>query len=502
MFRLKINAADKKISYKSFSISLKYLIDEKKLGESLKNIERVFNIKFSSLQKKTFVSDSGSEIRISKNDGKPDEVIISKVKPDDKFSVDYFRNHLAGFLPALQKEEVKYLHVFIPKYAAFKSWFDDEEYFYQTFIEGIYYGNYTFDGYKSDKKNLKDLEVRFYADNNKKLKSALKKAGYLMQGVKFARDLQNEPASVLTPAVFANRIKNVIGKVNVKVKVFDEKEITKRKMGGLLAVGMGSKNLPRFIIMEYKGSTDSKKKKIALVGKGVTFDSGGISIKPAQNMGYMKADMSGAAVVAGTVLAAAKAKLPIDILGVIPAAENMLSGSAMRPGDIVTMSSGKTIEVDNTDAEGRMILSDALHYASQQKPDAIIDLATLTGACAVALGEFVAGLFTKDQKLNDSLFKLGLKTYDRLWALPMWDDFHKLNSSDVADVKNVGGRWGGAITAAKFLENFVDSKIPWAHLDIAGPSIMNSSTNYSKKYMTGFGVRLLFEYLQDANKKK
>jgi len=212
--------------------------------------------------------------------------------------------------------------------------------------------------------------------------------------------------------------------------------------------------------------------------------------------------MSGAAVVAGTILAVAKAKLPVNILGVIPTAENMLSGKAMRPGDIVKTSSGKTIEVDNTDAEGRMILADALHYVSQQKPDVIVDLATLTGACVVALGEFVAGLFTKDTKLSDTLYDLGLKTYDRVWSLPMWDDYHELNKSDIADVKNVGGRWGGAITAAKFLENFVDEKIPWAHLDIAGPSMLNESNNYSKKFMTGFGVRLLFEFVQNSNKKK
>jgi leucyl aminopeptidase len=502
MFKLKINTADKKISYKPFSVSLKYLINEKKLSDSLKSLERVFNIKLSELQRKSFLSDDGSEIRVSKHDGKPDEVFIIKVKTDNKFSVDFFRNHLAGFMPNLEKEEVKYLHVFIPKYLAFKSYFDDEEYFYQTFIEGIIYGNYSFDLYKSEKKNLKELNVLFYADNGKKLKSALSKAENVMQGVNFAKDLQNEPGIKLTPAELAKRVKSNLGKEGVKIKIYDEEEITKRKMGGLLAVGMGSDNPPRFIIMEYKGNAKSGKKIIALVGKGVTFDSGGISIKPAQNMGQMKADMSGAAVVAGTLLAIAKAKIPIDVIGIIPAAENMLSGKSMRPGDIVKTSSGKTIEVDNTDAEGRMILADALHYASQQKPDVIIDLATLTGACVVALGEFVAGLFTKDQKLSDSLFKSGLKTHDRLWPMPMWDDYHNLNKSDVADVKNVGGRWGGAITAAKFLENFVNDKIAWVHLDIAGPALMNDSSNYSKKYMTGFGVRLLFEFLHDNTKRK
>ena len=501
MFKLKISAADKKISYKPFSVSLKYLIEEKKLPGSLENIERIFNIRLSELQRKSFLSENGDEIRIPKFDGKPDEVFISKVKVDKKFSPDYFRNHLAGFLPQLENEELKYLHIFIPKYQAFKKYFESEEYFYQTFVEGIIYGNYSFDSYKSDKKELKDLTVLFYADNSRKLKSALSKAEIVMEGVNFTKDLQNEPGINLTPDDLAKRVKSTLSKAGVKVKVFDENEIIKRKMGGLLAVGMGSEHPPRFVIMEYKGK-NSGKKKIALVGKGVTFDSGGISIKPAQNMGEMKADMSGAAVVAGTILAIAKAKLPVNVLGVIPTAENMVSGKSMRPGDIVRTSSGKTIEVDNTDAEGRMILADALHYTSQQKPDVIIDLATLTGACVVALGEFVAGLFTKNEKLSGTLYKIGLKTHDRVWPLPLWDDYHILNKSDVADVKNVGGRWGGAITAAKFLENFVDENIPWVHFDIAGPAMFNSSNNYSKKYMTGFGVRLLFEYVQNSNKKK
>jgi leucyl aminopeptidase len=495
LFKLNLKSGEKKISYKPLSVSLKYLVDEKKIGESLRSVERVFNIKISELQRKTFLSKNGLDIRISTFGSKPDEVIILKVKKDENFSADYFRNHLAGFLSTLEKEEVKNLHIFIPKYTIFKSFFDSEEYFYQTFIEGILLGNYTFDIYKSDKKKPKELNVFFYAEDDKKLKSALNKTLNLMEGVYFARDLQNEPAVTLTPEVLAERINSEMKKVGIKAKVFKEDEIKRRKMGGLMAVGMGSDNPPRFIIIEYSGSPKRKKKRIALVGKGVTFDSGGISLKPASNMGQMKADMSGAAVVAGTILAAAKTKLPVDILGVIPAAENMLSGKSMRPGDIVTTSSGKTIEVDDTDAEGRIILADALDYASKQKPDLIIDLATLTGAVVVALGEFVAGVFTKDDKAAEEIYNNGFKTYERVWRLPMWDDYHTLNKSDVADVKNVGGRWGGAITAAKFLENFVDSKIPWVHIDIAGPAMPYKLNNYNKKYMTGFGVRLLFELL-------
>jgi leucyl aminopeptidase len=359
-------------------------------------------------------------------------------------------------------------------------------------------GNYSFDRYKSDQKKKKNLEVFIYGDNGKLIRSAIKTTTSLMNGVLFTKDLQNEPALNLTPDLLAKRIFAELTQWGIKIKIFDTKEIKRRKMGGLLAVGMGSDNPPRFIVIEYNGAAkerNKKQKKIALVGKGITFDSGGISLKPAANMGEMKADMSGAAVVAGTILAAAIEKIPVNLTGIIPTAENMPSGKSMRPGDIVKTSSGKTIEVENTDAEGRIILADALDFASKGNPSLIIDLATLTGACLVALGECTAGLFTKNDKLAAQCFNLGMKTYERVWAMPMWDDYNQLIKSDVADVKNIGGKWGGAISAAKFLEKFVDKNIPWAHIDIAGPAIPNNFTNYSKKYMTGFGVRLLFEYL-------
>ena len=502
MFNLIIKSGGKKIAYKNLSVSVRYFIDDKKLKESIKNFERISKTGLTELQRKTFLSKDSEGIRVSRLNGKPDEIYLVKLKLDDKFNNDFFRNHLAGFLQALEKEEVKHLHIFIPNFVHFKKYFDDEEYYFQTFVEGLSLGNYEFSNYKSEKKKPKLLEVTFYADNEKKLRSALFTSQCLMAGVNFTKNLQNEPGGILSPDELSQRVSRALSKERVKVKIFDEKEIRRRKMGGLLAVGMGSDNPPRFVIIEYNGaskySTSKKKfgKRIALVGKGVTFDSGGISIKPYQDMWEMKADMSGAAVVAGTILSAAKLKLPINIVGLIPTAENMLSGSAMRPGDVVVTSSGKSIEVDNTDAEGRMILADALNYASKLQPEVIIDLATLTGACVVALGEFVAGLFTKNEEFSKELYQLGLKTHERVWALPMWDEFHTLNKSDVADVKNVGGRWGGAITAAKFLENFVDKKIVWAHLDIAGPAMSNNYNNYSKKYMTGYGVRLLIEYLR------
>jgi leucyl aminopeptidase len=499
IFNLNIKTGAKKIIYEPLSLRIRYLIDEKKLGESLAHLEKINGLKLSALQRKNFLSEEGSAIRVLQAGGKPDESIICKVKLDDKFTPDYFRNHLAGIIPSLSKEELKNLHIFLPNYSEFKNHFGSEEYYYQTFIEGIYLGNYTFDNYKSEKKSAKKLNIYLYGEDEKKVRSALNRSSAIMEGFYFARDLQNEPGNTLIPSELAKRISAGLSTHGVKVKIFNEKEIKKMNMGGLSAVGIGSDNPPRFVVIEYNGSKNKKSKtkykKTALVGKGITFDTGGVSIKPSQNMGEMKADMSGAAVVAGTILAAAKSKMQTDILGVIPIAENMLSGRAMRPGDILKTASGKSMEVDNTDAEGRLILADALEYASNKKPDLIIDLATLTGACVVALGEFASGIFTKDEKLSAELLNLGLETYDRVWPLPMWDEYFTLLKSDVADVKNTGGRWGGAITAAKFLEYFVDKKIKWVHIDIAGPTGANNLNNYSKPYMNPAGLRLLFEYL-------
>ena len=504
MFKLQIKAASKKIIYKPLSISIKYLINEKKLSGSLNNLEKIFNIKLSSLQKRNFLSEDGTEIRISKPSGKPDAIIMSKVKIDKNFNSDFFRNHLAGKINNLEGEELQNLHIFIPSYKPFKHYFENESYFYQTFVEGLMLGNYKFDKYMLSKKSLKKLIVLLYADNEKLLKDTINKVILLMEGVNFTRELQNEPANSLRPSDIAFKVKSKLREAGIRVTIFDEKELKKRKMGGLLAVGQGSSNKSRLIVLNYRPRTKSKGKKkirkIALVGKGVTFDSGGISIKPANNMGEMKADMSGAALVAGSMLAVAKAKLPVEILGVIPVAENMLSGESMRPGDIVVTASGKSIEVDNTDAEGRIILADALDYTSKQKPDVIIDFATLTGACVVALGSVASGLFTKDDKLADAIYKSGMNTYDRVWRMPMWDDYNKLIESKVADVHNTGPRWAGAITAAKFLEHFVDEKIPWAHIDIAGPAFPSETNNYSKTYMTGYGVRLMFDYIAKVNK--
>ncbi len=272
-------------------------------------------------------------------------------------------------------------------------------------------------------------------------------------------------------------------------------------MNAILAVAEGSTNPPYLLKMHYKPKVKTSKK-IALVGKGVTYDSGGYSIKPTEGMIEMNGDMAGASTVIGTIYAAAKNKLPIEIIGVIPAVENMISGKSYKPGDIISTASGKTIEVKDTDAEGRLVLADALEYVSKQKPDMIIDFATLTGAVVVALGEFTAGIFTNNNTIAERIIISGNKTFERTWRLPFWDDFNTQLDSDVADIKNLGSRWGGAITAAKFLEQFVDKKIVYAHIDIAGPALKHKFRSYTEKYNTGFGVRFMLDYLEELSSKK
>lgn len=497
MFKLNYKSGGK-LGFDALSIAVYYLQDDKNIDSHLMSFEKKFRIKLSELQKKNILVKKNKQLSFFNSKGKQEQIVIHKFKLDEKFTVDYFRNHLAGFIKEIKNDELQSLHIFLPDFRLFIKYFDDKEYFYRSFMEGLSLGNYTFDKYKKEKEKTRNLSVFIYADDEKVVKSAISKNNSVIEGIFFTKDLQNEPPSALRPFELAESIKEKLSKYGMKVTVFDEKEIKKRNMGGLIAVGQGSNAKPRFILIEYKPKVKALlKKKVSLVGKGVTFDTGGYCIKPWQGMLEMKADMSGAAVVAGTMLAAAKMNLPIEILGVIPAAENMINGEAMRPSDIIKTASGKTIEVGHTDAEGRMILADALDYASKQKPDEIIDFATLTGACVVALGLNVAGLFTKNDRLADEFYNVGMKTYDRVWRLPMWDEYHKENESKVADLNNDGGRWGGAITAAKFLENFVDKKIPWAHLDIAGPAVANDLTNYNKDYMTGFGVRLMIEYLSN-----
>ena len=367
------------------------------------------------------------------------------------------------------------------------------------------YGAYRFERLKSGKldkkkgesksKEIRELAFAGCGDELAAIKSGANAGMIVGECQNAARDLVNLPGNHLSAEELAEAAVEAGKRGNFEVMVFDKAKITELEMGGLLAVNKGSQDPPTFTIMDYqpKGKTE---KTVALVGKGVTFDSGGISLKPAQGMEEMKSDMGGAACVIEAVEAAARLELPVRVIGVVPATDNMPSGSAQKPGDVITTMSGITVEVGNTDAEGRLILADALHYAKKEyDPDVMIDLATLTGACIVALGYPVAGLFSNDDALAEQLFKSGQASGEKVWQLPLWDEYAEMIKSDVADVHNTGGRGAGSITAAKFLEKFIDGHKRWAHVDIAGPAFP-AKGGAKVPGATGFGVRLLVELLK------
>jgi leucyl aminopeptidase len=368
-------------------------------------------------------------------------------------------------------------------------------------VDYLSQSDYKYDSYITTKKDgqgpISAVLVPPGGLDSKELKRIESESRALRSGIRTVRDLGNGPANLITPTRLAERAEEIARSVGVKATVYGKKEIERMKMGGLLAVNRGSDEEPRFIVLEY--SPRKAKKHVALVGKGITFDSGGISIKPAEKMEEMKFDMCGAAAVIGTIEVAAKLELPVKITGVIPSTENLPSGSAYKPGDIITMMSGKTVEIVNTDAEGRMILADALHYASELKPDHIIDYATLTGACVVALASEAAGLFSNDDELARKLIESGERVGERLWRMPVWDDYKDLIRSEWADMKNSGGRWGGAITAALFLKEYVNCP-SWAHLDIAGTAYAEAETAREARGATGAGVRVTVAFLESLSR--
>ena len=370
-------------------------------------------------------------------------------------------------------------------------------------IEGAELALYTYTRYKSqsDKKGVEELIlVADRGDYILQLKSVVEDTQKVCEGVKLARDLTNTPSSDLTPTLFAEEAKRVAESVGLECIILGLEEIKQLGMNGVLSVSRGSKEEPKVVILKYMGGK-ADEKPIVLVGKGVTFDSGGISIKPSEKMEDMKYDKAGAAAVVATIYAAASLRIPLNIVAIAPLVENLPSGSAYKPGDVIRHYGGKTSEIISTDAEGRLILADVLAYAvDKEKPQAIIDLATLTGACVVALGSQASGLFGNDQALIERVKRAAEASGERVWHLPLWKEYSEQIKSDIADMKNSGGRAAGAITAAAFLSNFVGT-IPWVHLDIAGTAYTAEDgtkvKTYTPKGATGVGVRLLIKLLRD-----
>jgi leucyl aminopeptidase len=371
----------------------------------------------------------------------------------------------------------------------------------QAMTEGAVLGLYTFRRHMTKKGNdsgeIKQLTL--IGKEKRLLEKAIEKGQILAEAANWTRDLVNEPSNFMTPADMASAARQIARKYELKVEVFEKEKIKEMHMGGLLGVSKGSQQTPRFIVLTYKGR-ESDDIDVALVGKGLTFDSGGISIKPSEHMEDMKGDMAGGAAVMGAITAVARLKPKINVTALVPATENMPSGSAQKPGDVLTIMNGKTVEVVNTDAEGRLILADALSYANKLGAKAIIDAATLTGACVVALGKICSGAFTNNQTLLDKVITASKEVGEPAWQLPMFDEYKEANKSNVADIKNTGNRYGGAITAAKFLEEFVD-KTPWVHLDIAGTADTDKEKGYLVKGATGVPVRTLVNVVLNMAKK-
>ncbi|MDH4185400.1 MAG: leucyl aminopeptidase, partial [Nitrospira sp.] len=372
----------------------------------------------------------------------------------------------------------------------------------QAIVEGAILGSYQFTVYRSDTSaNHAVAEMKILvAQKNQvpQVAEGVRRGLATAEATVFVRDLCNHPANVLTPNMVANEAKTIAKAEKIAIRILERKDMERLGMGALLGVAQGSQEPPKFIILEYNGTKNKHERPVVLVGKTITFDTGGIALKPAENMEHMKADMTGGAEVLASIRAAARLKLPLRLISILPVAENMPGGRAMRPGDIVTTLSGQTVEVQNTDAEGRLILADGLAYAMRYKPAALIDIATLTGACIVALGQFAIGMFGNDAALKDQVRKSGQKTGERVWEMPLWDEYFEQLKSDVADMRNIGGRGGGMITAALFLSKFVGD-CPWVHIDIASTDWSERERAYIPKGPTAIGTRLLLQYLIDRS---
>jgi leucyl aminopeptidase len=361
----------------------------------------------------------------------------------------------------------------------------------QAVAEGLVLGGYQFSTFKSEPKPAELSRIVLVGGGGKRTEAAIQRGLTLAEAVCWARDLENEPGGSLTPDKLAKAAAAEGTRAGFEVTVWGEKEIRQEKLGGLLGVNRGSEQKPRFLRLEY--APDKPRGTVALVGKGITFDSGGLSIKTGQGMMTMKGDMGGAAAVLGAMSVLPDVAPQCRVRAFIPMTDNMTGGDATRPGDVLRIRNGKTIEVLNTDAEGRLVLADALSIASEAKPDAIVDLATLTGACMVALGMKIAGLMGNNEGLIEQVQAAATATGERVWPLPLPPDYRKLFESPVADMKNIGTPHGGALTAGLILQEFVAEGIAWAHLDIAGPAFSDADEAETSRGGTGFGVRLLVE---------
>lgn len=414
----------------------------------------------------------------------------------EKITVEKLRRAYGSLTKQCHSKKLEKLNVIMPEVPSLS-----EDALVRGVTEGFLLANYIFDMLKSEttkkEPNVLIKQVCLLSLGKEGLKLA-KKYTAIFRGVYFARDLINGNADDVTPQMLVGMAKKLAKTFHLKATIFDKKKIEKEKMGLLLAVNRGSVREPAFIILEYKGNPKSHDHTVIL-GKGVTYDTGGLNLKSV-DMETMKADMSGAATCLGTVMAAAQLGLKVNFTAVIPTTENSIGSKSYKPGDVYVSHSGKTVEIGNTDAEGRLILADALSYINKKlKPSRIIDFATLTGSVIMALGYEASGLYANDDALADALIRAGGETFERLWRMPLYEEYQPFLKSDVADIKNIGVRPAAHILAATFLQDFV-GKTPWAHCDIAGTAFLNEAKRYLPKYATGVGIRLLIEFFENSTK--
>lgn len=463
----------------------KHIHEDKTIRSLLKSAKMV----------KSFKGDKDDElIFYNRSEVKAQIIVFLGLGKLEKIDMESLRSMVGKAVKIVIKK--KYTEVLIAVPSAGKVNIDSREVL-EAMMEGAYLGNHLFDKYKKEKKlqPLKGIDFLVTSHEAEKYRELSLRISTVCHGTIIAREWVSMPPNDKRPDLFAKSIAKLARKEKIKVTILDEKALKQNKLGAMLAVAAGSMSKPRMVILEH--SPVRPQKTIVFVGKGVTFDSGGINLKPTASLADMKMDMSGAAAVAATLITSARLKLKYKLVGVIPIVENMPSGNASRPGDIIKSHDGKTVEIGNTDAEGRLILIDAISYAIKEyKPQTLIDLATLTGACVVALGEKIAGIFSFDDKLAENIIQAGQKTHERCWQLPMPEDYKELIKSDFADLNNVGNtRNGGAITAALFLSEFVKDT-SWAHIDIAGPAYAKKESSYCGVGGTGFGVRLLMDLME------
>jgi leucyl aminopeptidase len=472
-------------SLKNPSTNLVLFTDEKFNISALKKY--ISNSELSYINDLIKTSDLKKPLLVFEVSSKKKIVLISIKKKLEISDVENLGAEFYAYIDYKNKDE------FTINVESIKNEIED---FIGHFLHGLKLKSYEFNIYKSKKEN-KIFLINVIGNTKKTIKNELRFKA-IEEGTFFARDLVSEPPNVLNPKEYTNRLLK-LRKLGIKVTVYNETQMKKLGMHSLLGVGRGSVNESFLVTLEWNGNKKDKKAPLSFVGKGVCFDTGGISLKPAKFMEEMKYDMAGSAVVAGLIQTLATRKAKVNAVGVVGLVENMPGGNAQRPGDIVKAYNGKTIEVLNTDAEGRLVLADALSFTEAKfKPRFMIDLATLTGAIIMALGEEYAGLFSNNDDLSNKIFTVGEKVKEKVWRLPLHNNYDKLINSTIADMQNINYSGGaGSITAAQFLQRFVTSKTPWAHLDIAGMAFSKKAANLNPGGATGFGVRLLNQLIEE-----